>query len=160
MLSQIKYMPDHARVWVYQLNRQLNDGELEILSTKINSFLEEWASHGRNLTAASAFFNNRFLIVSVDESMANASGCSIDSMVHFLKKLQSQTGLDFFDRGAIVYLNEDELTSMPLNDFKEAVISGKIAPETRMFNTVIQTKGELANQFEIAVKDSWVMQFV
>ena len=52
---------------------------------------------------------NRFLVVFVDEKIAQASGCSIDKSVHFVKQLEDEFHINFFDRTLIAYKEGNEI---------------------------------------------------
>jgi len=157
MVVDFKDIVDSSRLWIFQLNRALTILEKDYLSSQANSFLESWAAHGTGLVAAFSIEDSRFLLVAADESKANASGCSIDSLTHFLQDMQKQMKIDFFDRSSIVYNADNQLKSMPFVEFRDKLSSGEISSDTRMYNTVLKQKGQLKDQFVIPAKDSWLM---
>lgn len=157
MVVDFKNIADSSRLWVYQLNRELTALENDYLSKQSTNFLESWAAHGTGLIASYSIVENRFLFVAADESKANASGCSIDSLTHFLMDMQQQMDIDFFDRSSIIYQNDSQLKSMPFVEFRDKLASGDISSDTRMYNTVLKLKSQLKEQFLIPVKDSWLM---
>ena len=157
MVVDFKDIADSSRLWVYQLNKELSDFESDYLLSQAKSFLESWAAHGTGLIAASKIIENRFFVVAADESKANASGCSIDSLTHFLKDMQQQMDIDFFDRSAIIYNAEGQLKSMPFVEFRDKLTSGEISSDISMYNTVLKQKGQLKDQFIIPAKESWLM---
>ena len=157
MVVEFKDIADSSRLWVYQLNRVLTTLEKDYLSKQANSFLESWAAHGTGLVASFSIVENRFLFVAADESRANASGCSIDSLTHFLQDMQQQMKIDFFDRSSIIYNADGHLKSMPFVEFRDKLTSGEISSDTRMYNTVLKQKSQLKEQFVIPAKDSWLM---
>jgi hypothetical protein len=157
LVVDFKDIADSSRLWIFQINRPLTVLESEYLSGQTNRFLASWAAHGTGLVAAFSIVKNRFLLIAADESKANASGCSIDSMTHFLKDMQTQIDIDFFDRSQVIYQTKESLKSLPFIKIREMLSSGELSGETLIFNTVLQQKGELSNQFIIAAKDSWLM---
>ena len=157
MVVEFKDIADSSRLWVYQLNRELTALEKDYLSKQANSFLESWAAHGSGLVASFSIAESRFLLIAADESKANASGCSIDSLTHFLQDMQQQMEIDFFDRSSIIYNTDGQLKSMPFVEFRDKLSSGEISSDTRMYNTVLKQKGQLKEQFLIPAKDSWLM---
>ena len=157
MVVDFKNIADSSRLWVYQLDKVLSDFEADYLSGQVKIFLESWAAHGTGLIAAFSIVENRFLFIAADESSANASGCSIDSLTHFLQDMQQQMKIDFFDRSSIIYNTDDQLKSMPFVEFRDKLSSGEITSDTLMYNTVLQQKGQLKAQFLIPAKDSWLM---
>ncbi len=42
MLINFENLPDTSKVWIYQSNREFSDNEIEIIKTKLDSFLENW----------------------------------------------------------------------------------------------------------------------
>ena len=61
-------------------------------------FLKSWAAHGNDLKADGILTHDQFIVLVVDESIADASGCSIDSSVKFIKTIGTALNVDFFDR--------------------------------------------------------------
>ncbi|RYF58255.1 MAG: hypothetical protein EOO39_34485, partial [Cytophagaceae bacterium] len=74
-------LPDTARVWVYQADRPLSDGEVNTISESLQQALNQWAAHGQPLLASAQVIENRFVVIGVDESYTLPSGCSIDASV-------------------------------------------------------------------------------
>ena len=157
MVVDFKDIADTSRLWIYQLNRVLTPLEKDYLANQTSSFLESWAAHGTGLVAAFSIVERRFLFIAADESKANASGCSIDSLTHFLQDMQQQMKIDFFDRSTINYNIDGEIKSMPFIEFRDKLASGDLSSETYMYNTVLKLKSQLKEQFLIPVKDSWLM---
>lgn len=157
MVVAFDNISDDARIWVYQLDKELAQFELDFLSGRVSDFVDSWAAHGSGLVASYTFEENRFLIIAADESGAKASGCSIDSLTHFLKDIQRQMDIDFFDRSQIIYKIGNLNKSISFIDFRALLNSGEMPSETLIYNTVLQQKNQLKDQFLIAGKDSWLM---
>jgi len=134
--------------------------EEEVLLKETSSFVDSWAAHGSGLKAGVRIVAHRLLVIAADESFTTVSGCSIDSQMTFLKEIQTRLGLNFFHRGDVFYFENDELKSMDLVDFRKSVSNGDISLETFIFDTTIQRKGQLEDQFLIPVKDSWLMRLI
>ena len=96
-------MPDHARVWVYQSSRPFSEIEILVLTSQINGFVGEWTAHRKTLLAAGALFFDQFIVLSVDESLNEASGCSIDASVYFIKDIERQYNVQLFERMNFAY---------------------------------------------------------
>ncbi|UPT69069.1 MAG: hypothetical protein M0D57_10815 [Sphingobacteriales bacterium JAD_PAG50586_3] len=77
--------PAMLRVWIYQADRLLTDSEQQMLAEASAQFVAQWSAHGTPLTAAAQVLNGYFLVLGVDEAQAQASGCSIDKSVNFVK---------------------------------------------------------------------------
>ncbi|HNP18361.1 MAG TPA: hypothetical protein PKL31_08010 [Fulvivirga sp.] len=155
MYTSFDNMPDSARVWIYQSSREISSEEQKAIATKSTGFLNEWAAHGTGLQASFKFSHNHFLILAVDENVHNASGCSIDASVSFVKSIAQEYNLDFFDRSKIAFIFNEELFFESINDIKGKVLAGEISASALIFNNAITLKKELENNWIIPAVDSW-----
>ena len=88
MINNFETLPDNSRIWIYQSNRSLSKNEIESISSLVENFLEVWKSHGSILSSAYEIRYNRFIVIGNNQSFQNPTGCAIDSMVHFIQKLE------------------------------------------------------------------------
>jgi len=91
-------LPDSSRIWLHLANRKLVASEEQFLKEELIVFLDSWSAHGKRLQCNATLLFSQYLIFSVDENIESASGCSIDSSVHFAKRMGSELGIDFFTR--------------------------------------------------------------
>ena len=84
--TEFEGLSDQARVWIFGLERSLNDGETTRLEEGMTQFAATWNSHKVPVKAAFKIAVNRFVVIAA-ESSDGVSGCSIDSMVRNLKSL-------------------------------------------------------------------------
>ena len=54
-------------------------------------------------------YQNRLLIFKVNEEKYNASGCSIDKQVRFVKELEQAFSLELLDRLLVAYENNNQV---------------------------------------------------
>ena len=94
MYINFNELPDTSRVWVYQSNREFTTAELAKITEKLKSFVNSWKRHGEDLKASFRIAYNQFIILAVDESYNNVSGCSIDASVNSIKQLEAEFGID------------------------------------------------------------------
>ena len=154
--AEFEGLPDQARVWMFGLERTLDDAETRKLEEGLNRFAATWASHKVPVKAAFKIALKRFVIVAA-ESTNGVSGCSIDDMVRNLKSLQDSVGLGA-PRGNLIFFTDDhgEVQSVDHLSFYGTVDSGQITPQTRVFDTLVQTLGQLrAGCFELPFEESW-----
>jgi len=156
----IKDLSSTSRVWIYQTNRFLTDEEFVWVKQKMNNFMPQWAAHGKQLFGAFEMFYNRFLVVAVDESKEGASGCSIDSSVHFITQLGTALKVDFFDRLQIIYKKDGDLKSCHFNDFDKLLKSGEVTSETTVFNNLVENLESFRIGWETSVKNSWHAKYL
>jgi len=163
MLS-IKQMPDSARVWVFQSTKALSDTEVSAIQKAGIDFITNWTAHGASLKASFDILYNRFIIISVDEQQALASGCSIDKSVHFIKNLETQFNLNLFDRMQVAYRTGNEIKACHLNNLREELLHSMVPPnmatkealgEVIVFNNMVTTKKEFESGWETSLKKSW-----
>ena len=154
-MSTYRNLPDHTRVWVYQSNRELTDSEVIDIRNRSAIFAEQWAAHGSKLRAAIEVFYNRFLVIFVDEDHAEASGCSIDSSVQFVRDLEVNHNISLMDRMLLAYKQGDDIKVEKMADFETSMENGTITEETIVFNNLVATKGDFESSWEVKLKDSW-----
>ena len=159
MLTSVELMPDAARLWVYQADRPFTQEELEVVHQLTQQFVQGWAAHGAGLTASYVVEHNQFVVLMVDESREQASGCSIDSSVGLIREIESRLGLSLLDRSKIAVLQDDELRLYPLNGIKAAVQSGEIRPNATVFNNAVSTYGDWKRSWRQPAQESWMGRF-
>lgn len=101
-------LPDSSRIWLHLANRKLVASEEQFLKEQLTVFLDSWSAHGKRLQCNATFLFSQYLIFSVDENIESASGCSIDSSVHFAKRMGSELGIDFFTRLEVLVVEGNE----------------------------------------------------
>ncbi len=152
-------LPDTARVWVYQADRSLTDGEVKTIREALQPALGQWAAHGQPLLASAQVVENRFVIVAVDEDYTLPSGCSIDSSVRTVQEIGRQVAIDFFDRSAAIQAADGSVQTFALPAIKSAVADGILTPETPVFNTLVKTKAELLSDWRVRAVNSWLKRY-
>ena len=153
-------MPAHARVWVYKAARDLSHAEQKMVHEHGAAFTNGWAAHGAALDACVEVLYDRFVVVAVDEAQAEASGCSIDKSVGFIKQLEHDLNLMLTDRMVVVYEQGVEVTSCRLQELPELLKDGIISGDTIVFDDLVSTVGELNERFRVPLKSSWMQRFL
>lgn len=156
----LRNMPDTARVWIYQSDRPFSDTEKEALTQQIKDFLGKWTAHSKTLLSAGAVFYNQFIVLSVDESLNEASGCSIDASVYFIKEIEKQYGVQLFDRMNFAYWDGKSVKTTSSSAFSALYTEGSINDETLMFDNLVNTAGALRKSWLKPLKSSWHRRFV
>lgn len=160
MLVDFNSLPDTSRVWIYQSNRNFNESELAIIRKEAAEFINTWTRHGDDLKGGFVIKYDQFLVLSIDESFANASGCSIDSSVRFVQKLETELSVDLMNKLNVSFKDGENINIVSLADFQNFAKSNKITEDTIVFNNMIQSKEELYTKWEVAAKDSWHQRFL
>jgi predicted HTH domain antitoxin len=160
MFVNFEELPDDARIWIYQSNRTFTQDELDELKVRLGDFLEEWTAHGTSLKASFQLPYGRFLVIGLDQSQAEASGCSIDASVHFIQELQKHYGVDLLDRMNVTFKQGEHLAYKDLKEFKKLVKNKGVSRNTIVFNNLVNTKSEYQDHWEVPLEDSWHARFL
>lgn len=153
-------LPANTRVWIYQSSRAFTAGEIPELKATLQQFAQNWVSHNRQLKSHGDVLHNRFLVLMVDESLAGASGCSIDSSVHFMQKIGQQYQTDLFDRMTFAWKQGDDVRTANSEAFAKLYAAGEINDQTLVFDNLVKTKGELEEKWLKPLNESWHKRFV
>jgi len=160
MYTEYNNLPNDSRVWIYQAERELTTKELALVKEKTIDFINQWTRHGSDLKGSFTIKYNQFLIVGVDESFNNVSGCSIDASVQFVQKLQEYLGVDFMDKMKVTFKDGNSINIVQLSDFQKYVKQEKITQNTIVFNNLVNTKSDLLTNWEVPAKQSWHKRFL
>ena len=156
-------MPESSRLFVFTSDAFLSDAYSVTLIVNVNAFLSSWAAHGTPLLADSTLISNRVLVISLDESAASASGCSIDSLTNFIKAEGASSGIDFFNRSWVLYRSPmkdqtnftDNWTAELLNAFWARRKAGLIHDDTQVLNSTVTTLADARENLVQVFSDSW-----
>jgi len=144
-----------SKVWVYQSNREFTTSEVAEIQEKLDAFTAQWLAHGHQLKAKAEIIHNYFIVITVDETASNVTGCSIDASVRVLKEIEAQYNLDLFNRFNMAYMADDKVFSLNKEDFETLVSIKKITPETIVFNNMVQTLEEFETKWQVPFAPSW-----
>ncbi len=159
-MSVVKFtqMPNTARLWIYGCERALSEAEANLLTASMNSFIEQWTAHKRELKAAWELHFQQFVFIAVDEQMMGASGCSIDSLVRHLAELGRKLNIDLVGAHAKVFFRDSnhEIRCVDRSEFKRLVESAALNEDTIVFDNTVATVGLMrAGKWETPMKNSW-----
>ena len=160
MLVDFNTLPEEARVWIYQANRSFTDEEIEEISAKLNTFIENWTAHGSDLQAGYTIVYKRFIVIGLNQNLNNATGCSIDASVHFVQQLEQDYQVDLMDKMNVSYKQGEFIAYEPLIDFKKMAKQKAISKNTIVFNNLVANIAEFKEHWEVPAKDSWHSRFL
>lgn len=144
-----------SRVWIYQSDRKFTSTEETEILNKLAAFTNQWKAHGNELLAKAEIRYGFFIILTVDESQAGVTGCSIDSSVRLIKEIEQEYHVDLFNRFNIAYKVNEEVVVNSKEDFETLVNIKQVTPETIVFNNMVQILAELETKWEVPFKNSW-----
>lgn len=148
-------LKDSSRIWVYQSSREFTEEEVAKMSTSLTEFVNEWTRHGDDLKASFSIKHKHFVILAVDESFNQVSGCSIDASTHVFKNFEKEFNLELLNKLNTAFKDGDHINVVSLGDFQKYVKSEKIHSNTLVFNNMVQNKGDLKLSWEVPANKSW-----
>jgi hypothetical protein len=132
-------LPDESRIWLYLADRPLEKNEEEWLNAELELFLNSWAAHNNKLRCDGIILFSQYIVLVVDEVFVKASGCSIDSSTHFMKKAGAALNIDFFNRLYVLQQEGGVWVRRPYD----------LAKTETFLTPFIQTLGDLRSQWPI-----------
>ena len=148
-------LKDNSRVWVYQSSREFNEEEVKAIQAKLKVFVNDWTRHGDDLKASFDIKYNHFIILAVDESFNQVSGCSIDASTHVFKEFENEFKVELLNKMNTAFKHEDHINVVSLADFQKYVKEDRIHPDTFVFNNMVQNKADLKTLWEVPANKSW-----
>jgi hypothetical protein len=159
MLVPFEKLNPQSKIWIYQTDRVLSESQQEIVITKTSAFLQEWTAHGNSLEAGVEIRYNQFIIIGVNEAVNEASGCSIDKSVGFIRELGNLLNIDLLERSNVAIKNENQIRLISFTEIRKMVLGKEITPETEIFNQTVTSKKELENNWILPAGKSWLKKY-
>lgn len=157
-----QYIPsdfaDDSKVWIYQSNRLFTISEALEIEALLNEFTGNWKSHGAPVKGFGNLLFGQFILLMADESATGVSGCSTDSSVHLIKKIESLCKVDLFNRQNLAFYHKEKVEVIPLTQLSYALDNNIITGDTIYFNNLVLTKQDFITKWMIPVKESWLQQ--
>ena len=154
-------LEDNSRIWIFQSTQYLEFEKVERISARLMNFLDQWQAHGRDLRASFNILYDRFIVVCLDEKSYQATGCSIDKLVHQFQSLEQELRISLMERTQIAFRDENGLIdTMHMMNFRAMLENGEFDESTIVFNNLIETKNELSKNWEVPVAQSWHKQWL
>jgi len=159
-MTSLQDLSPNSRIWIYQGSREFTSEEAFRINRLAAEFVTNWDSHGTRLKAAAEIYFNRFIIIGVDDKQVALGGCSIDSSVAFIKKIENDFNVDLLDRMLVAYRDEGKIKTCKLPQITQLLENSEITENTVIFNNLVSTKKDWEDKWQIALKDSWILQGV
>jgi len=149
----------NSRIWIYQSIRKLNNEEQKFILENTQRFLDEWTAHGNDLQAGVKIHYDQFIIIGVNEAVNEASGCSIDTSVNYIRELGKALNLNLLERSKVAFKNQTKIELVDFSEIRKMVEQGNITPSSMVFNNAIVSKAELENDWLLPVQKSWMKKY-
>lgn len=160
-MTKMNEFSPQSKVWIYQSSRFLTSIEMSQIQEKLDYFTKNWTAHNQSLKAKAEIKFASFIVFTVDESNAGASGCSIDKSVHFLQSIENQYGIKLFDRLNFAYLNEEnEVQTLHQSQISNLYESKNICDETLFFDNLVANKSDFDERWLKPLASSWHFKMI
>ena len=154
-------LPGSSKTLVFTASSFLSKSDAESFILRLSTFIRAWQSHGSGLSADSKLIANRLLIVAIDESGVSASGCSLDSMTHFLKA--EAPSIDWFNLTYVLHRpHSDSVVSIndgwsvtEMYEFHALMKADKIGEGEEVINTTVMTLSSARLNLVEKASESW-----
>ncbi|WP_223609075.1 hypothetical protein [Chryseobacterium sp. OSA05B] len=143
------------RVIIYPASRPFETKEAKAITEKLFDFLATWAAHGKPLDSSFKIEKNQFIVVCVDEEKEMASGCSIDALGKIMREIDEQYQLGLFDRMKASFVQNNEIKTLKLQDFKSQLRSGELPKDIQVFDFSKNTYLDFLSHFLLPFEKSW-----
>tara|TARA_B100000963_G_scaffold341991_1_gene342415 strand:+ start:93488 stop:93976 length:489 start_codon:yes stop_codon:yes gene_type:complete len=160
MIIPFEKMREDSRVWIFQSSSLIVSDKKRILIKDIEFFLSDWTSHGHKIESSYKIKYERFLIIALNDSHTNPSGCSIDKLINFIKYLENKNNLDFLDRLSVAFKIKNEIKCHMINQIPDLLKCGDINSETIVFNNLVKNKHEFLSFWETPMSESWHKKYL
>lgn len=151
---------DDYRVIIYPASRPFTPKESKVITEKLYDFLATWAAHGKPLSSSFKIEKNQFIVVCVDEDKEAASGCSIDSLGGVMREIDQEFDLGLFDRMKATFVENGEVKTMKLQDFRQGIKAGTVSTDIEVFDFSKNTYVAFLSDFLLPLRRSWAGIYV
>lgn len=149
-------LPPSARIWVFGSDVPVSGAAADTLLAEVDQYLDQWKAHGLPLRAARDWTENRFLVIGIDPTAEQASGCSIDGLFRQLQQVQRTIGAQLVGGGRVFYRDSAGTTqSTTRDDFGALKAKGAVDARTPVFDTSLTRLADWKGKFEKPLADSW-----
>jgi len=160
MFVPFEKLKDTSRIWIFQSSRKFNAEESALIKDRGRYFVEQWTAHSQNLLGSVEVFHQLFIVLAVDQSVNDASGCSIDKGFTFIRDIEKNLGVSLLDRRTIAHEMNGDIRLLKLEEFEKSYKSGELNGDVIIYNNLVDTKNQLESGWRVPAKDSWLMQLI
>ena len=119
MFVEYSTISDTAKVWVYPSSRKFYPNEIEEVTQKIQSFIQNWKAGDEDFTASFQFLYDRFIVLIADDEKSALQNVDIDASVAFILKLKEEYNVQLLDKMNVCFKQGKYVQYKELKDFKK-----------------------------------------
>jgi len=148
------------RIWIYTLSKELSNEQLVDFKNRCQSFVNGWTAHDVSLDASFELYQNRLLIFKVNEDKYNASGCSIDKQLRFVKELEQAFSVELLNRLLVAYENNNQVEVVKASQIKDLLLNNSITANTIVFDNTITESAQLTSKWKQPLLSTWLAKYL
>ncbi len=150
----------NERIWIYTLSKELSIEQLVDFKNRCQNFVNGWTAHDVSLDASFELYQSRLLIFKVNEEKYNASGCSIDKQVRFVKELEQAFSIELLNRLLVAYENNNQVEVVKSAQIKELLSANIISANTLVFDNTITEYKQLETNWKQPLHHTWLQKYL
>ena len=159
MLVEFTKLNKKSRIWVFQSKDQLDESTYNLIKKKISVFLENWKSHQKSFESSFIIKYKTFVVIAADETNL-ISGCSIDSLINFVKSIEDEFEINLLDKLDVKYKIGNDINTANLNEFKKICKNIDINDKLIVFNNLVKNIDDFEKKWEVDIRESWHKRFL
>jgi len=160
MFVEYSTISDTAKVWVYPSSRKFYPNEIEEVTQKIQSFIQNWKAGDEDFTASFQFLYDRFIVLIADDEKSALQNVDIDASVAFILKLQEEYNVQLLDKMNVCFKQGKYVQYKELKDFKKLLKNKAVTGKTIIFDNLVVNNYDFKNFWETPIEDSWYNRFL
>jgi hypothetical protein len=143
-------------LWLFQFAHPLGEDQTQALAQQLHAALSEWKAHGTPVQSRVVFRYAHFLFI---EAVIDVSGCSIDWLHNTVLGITNKLDLQLADSSRIFFWTAEEtIDSIDFRELEAALVTGKLTPETRVFDSQALHTGAF-DKWEAPLADTWMRRY-
>ena len=147
------------KIWIYTLSKELDETQRAHLLKNCEGFVGSWTAHDQPLTGSFELYKNRLLIMKVDESAYNASGCSIDKLQRFIQQQEKEFNVELLNRLLIALEVDNEILIVHSTKIKDLLSQSVIKESTFVYDTSVSSSLQMKD-WKKPLKNTWLNKFL
>ena len=159
MLVEFTKLDKKSRIWIFQSKNQLDEAKYNSIKKKISVFLENWKSHQKSFESSFIIKYKTFVVIAADETNL-VSGCSIDSLINFVKSIEDEFEINLLDKLDVKYKIGNDINTANLNEFKKICKNIDINDKLIVFNNLVKNIDDFEKKWEVDIRKSWHKRFL
>ena len=150
-----KEFSDQTKLWFFLAEKPFSKQQAESICQAAIHFTQEWAAHGKALSAELYVVQNQALVLLADESVQQATGCSIDKAMHFIRDWEQILGQSLTQRMLLPLYTDNGLNIINLTDLEKTEVENGV-----LWNVYVDRAGEYRHKPTIPLAESWASRYL